>query len=600
MAINSARDLLRVKIGDAFHAGMSEWDVWGILAGARPRHGDTIRDLIARVVGSAARAGDSEVDLLRKLVGSSARPGDSRWDLIRRWCSGPPAPVLPVVTVVATDSTAAEPSSTGAFTFSRTGSTASSLTVHYAVSGTAANGTDYTTLSGTAVILASASSAVVAVTPINDATLEGPETVIVTVSPNAAYAVGSPSVATVTLSDDGELSDAPAVSDLALDGFNFSFTATVHVSYKLQARYDGGAWVDTIQIDEVPAGIYESGTGWTDASPIRSVDFDSRIVATGDGVNYSTNDVVGNVYTVFALPDAPEITDLAVAGLNAGVLNLQFTPTVGGVSVFGLLRQPSGVDSFTPNGGPGFGIEGNLNLNVEDSTVIDVKGEATDDGSFTFNFGRIPTNVLTGIVIIDPLFGVTARDVGGLCFQLNFTLPPGATAAKIWRKLHTSSDWGSPQTVADSGLFDTDAGFSAPEADMSYDFKFQAVDAMDADVSYPAIVMGNWSLPAMVDPGSVVINSDPIFTNATMEATWTALASGTAASLTLVVRGPSGSPDDIFFSSEGLLFSLSSFNIPADGGDELAQDEDYTFEIISVGTEGATNTTGQIPFHTAA
>jgi hypothetical protein len=55
----------------------------------------------------------------------------------------------PVVTVVASDPTAGEPGSgqgTGTFTFSRTGSTASALTVNYTVAGTATSGIDYTAL----------------------------------------------------------------------------------------------------------------------------------------------------------------------------------------------------------------------------------------------------------------------------------------------------------------------------------------------------------------------------------------------------------------------------------------------------------------------
>ena len=40
----------------------------------------------------------------------------------------------------------------GLFTVTRTGSTTASLTVAYSTSGTATNGTDYTTLTGTVVI----------------------------------------------------------------------------------------------------------------------------------------------------------------------------------------------------------------------------------------------------------------------------------------------------------------------------------------------------------------------------------------------------------------------------------------------------------------
>ncbi len=110
-------------------------------------------------------------------------------------------PTLPTVTVAATDASAAEPSNAGVFTISRTGSTTNALTVNYAVSGSAASGTDYTALGTSVTIPAGSSSVTKTVTPTDDASVESNETVILTLSPNAAYTVGSPSSATVTIAD---------------------------------------------------------------------------------------------------------------------------------------------------------------------------------------------------------------------------------------------------------------------------------------------------------------------------------------------------------------------------------------------------------------
>src|SRR5262249_47256876 len=73
--------------------------------------------------------------------------------------------------------------------------------VNYAVSGTATAGSDYQTLSGSVTIPVSQSSATIAVTPIDDAISEGNETVVVTLSANAAYTVGSAASGTVTIID---------------------------------------------------------------------------------------------------------------------------------------------------------------------------------------------------------------------------------------------------------------------------------------------------------------------------------------------------------------------------------------------------------------
>ena len=87
----------------------------------------------------------------------------------------------------------------------RSGSTASPLTVNYTVGGTATNGVDYQLLSGNVVIAANFSSAAITVTPLDDNVVEGDETVIVALSSNTTYMVGSPNSATVTIADNDSL-----------------------------------------------------------------------------------------------------------------------------------------------------------------------------------------------------------------------------------------------------------------------------------------------------------------------------------------------------------------------------------------------------------
>lgn len=112
-------------------------------------------------------------------------------------------PVLPTVTITASDPNAAEPGAdTGQFTITRTGDTTSPLTVNYTIGGTATNGTDYTMIGTSAVIAASSATTTVTITPINDPTVEGPETVILTLAADPAYTVGVPNSATVTIADD--------------------------------------------------------------------------------------------------------------------------------------------------------------------------------------------------------------------------------------------------------------------------------------------------------------------------------------------------------------------------------------------------------------
>jgi len=119
----------------------------------------------------------------------------------------PIAQAGPVVSIWATDASAAEPASstgspvTGKVTLSRTGPTTSALTIPLSITGTATNGTDYTTIPTSITIPAGASTASITVTPLADNLVEGPETVIIAPRTNAAYTIGSLNSATVTIQD---------------------------------------------------------------------------------------------------------------------------------------------------------------------------------------------------------------------------------------------------------------------------------------------------------------------------------------------------------------------------------------------------------------
>ena len=92
---------------------------------------------------------------------------------------------ISTVSIRATDPTAKEPADNGQFTVYRSSSSSSlaALTVYYSISGTATNGTDYATLSGSVVIPAGALSAPITVKVIDDLLKEGTETVTATIVP---------------------------------------------------------------------------------------------------------------------------------------------------------------------------------------------------------------------------------------------------------------------------------------------------------------------------------------------------------------------------------------------------------------------------------
>ncbi|MEI6197499.1 MAG: Calx-beta domain-containing protein, partial [Verrucomicrobiota bacterium] len=112
---------------------------------------------------------------------------------------------------------ASEPFTSGQFTITRTNDNlVSPLTVYYAMSGTASNGVDYATLSGSATIAAGQSNTVVTVQPQGTYFTNSPLTAKLTLLNNANYGIRTPSSATVSIAIGAML--APGV--LVTYGFN--------------------------------------------------------------------------------------------------------------------------------------------------------------------------------------------------------------------------------------------------------------------------------------------------------------------------------------------------------------------------------------------
>jgi hypothetical protein len=112
-------------------------------------------------------------------------------------------PELPNISISADDSVAAEAGLNGGiFTVVRSGSIGAPLTIDYTVEGTATADDDYAELDGSITIPAGASSATIALAPIDDDDSEGIETVIVALNTKAAYKLKAPTSATITIADD--------------------------------------------------------------------------------------------------------------------------------------------------------------------------------------------------------------------------------------------------------------------------------------------------------------------------------------------------------------------------------------------------------------
>ncbi|WP_392477995.1 SdiA-regulated domain-containing protein [Nostoc sp. C110] len=120
---------------------------------------------------------------------------------------------LPTIAIAAQDANAAEAGNDpGTFRISRTGSTTNALSVNYTIATGAGQATsaDYTpTLTGTATIAAGQSFADITITPVDDTTVEGTETVSLTLNNSANYTLGT-ATATVAIADN----DAIRIHDI--------------------------------------------------------------------------------------------------------------------------------------------------------------------------------------------------------------------------------------------------------------------------------------------------------------------------------------------------------------------------------------------------
>ncbi len=118
-----------------------------------------------------------------------------------------PAAGLPAVSLRADNGLAAEPPVASAaarnstVSVCRSGPFTSQLVVGLALTGTAVNGGDYAALPATVTIPAGSSLATLSLVPVADSLAEGDESANIRILANAAYTLGTPTAATVTIQD---------------------------------------------------------------------------------------------------------------------------------------------------------------------------------------------------------------------------------------------------------------------------------------------------------------------------------------------------------------------------------------------------------------
>jgi len=224
---------------------------------------------------------------------------------------------LPEVTLTVPDADVSEGfTSTCRFLFARSGPTDQPLTVHYGASGTATNGLDYQRLnlvgpiSGAIVIPAGTTLAALTLEGTFDNLIEGNESIIISVQPSDAYAVGQSSSGTATIVD-SPVADAQSLATREDTAAIIALSGTSAYNQNL-----------TFNVTSLPAhGQLSDG-----ATPITSASPASPYVLGASNVRYTpATDYVGPDGFNFRLRDAGVVG--AVAGVSINVTSVNDAPS---------------------------------------------------------------------------------------------------------------------------------------------------------------------------------------------------------------------------------------------------------------------------------
>lgn len=303
-----------------------------------------------------------------------------------------------IATISATDAGAAETrasqsTNTGTFTVTLSAAPTSNVTINYTLTGTATNGTDYALLTGTLTINSGLTSGTITVTPTDDSAIEGSETVIVTLNSGTDYTVGTPSSATVTITDNDKEWDGGAGTANWVDAVNWDNNTAPNTGDNILF----GA--------NVPANVTVSLDA---ARTIGNLTFDTaRTVTLGNAVFTLTVD--GDTITV----DQASPTIAAPVGLTAAT-----TVSVAGGATLNSSAAISGGFSITKTGAGTLRLSG-ANTYTDSTTVsagtLLVNGSTSTNSAVTVSGGAT--------------LGGTGTVAGALTINGGGMLAPGDSSA---------------------------------------------------------------------------------------------------------------------------------------------------------------------------
>ena len=323
-------------------------------------------------------------------------------------------------TVVSTVATANEnPVSNGTFTINlgSVNTSGSPILVNYNITGTATSGLDFNALSGTVSIANNQQTAIVTVTPINDAAIEDNETVVLTLAAGNGYSIGTTNNASITIvSDDAYVaritpSDATAAESngaVATGEFTVALSAPNNTGGPITVNYSvSGSAVNGTDYTAISANAVSIANGVQSVpiviAPINDQiqeGIETVIITLGTGTGYvlgttatqtATVNINDNDQATLTIFDVTENEDLASGQFVFNVV-LDFA-VVGGTQV-----SYSFIDDTAIGGGTDYtGTPGTLiftgTANETKTITVPINNDAVLENTETFEVQLgLPTN----------------------------------------------------------------------------------------------------------------------------------------------------------------------------------------------------------------
>ncbi|MBO9155429.1 Calx-beta domain-containing protein [Chitinophaga sp. GCM10012297] len=441
---------------------------------------------------------------------------------------------------------------TGSFTISLPGLVRSTedVTVEYTITGTALNGTDYTTISNSAVILAGQQNVVIDLSAIDDQIVEGIETVVVTLTGATSNSFSwtiDPTAddATLNITDDDNV---PANLSLAVTSVNDAIEPGTGGMFRISLP-TGITVAEDVTVNYMVTGTATPGADYT-------VLAGTAVIAAGQGsvnipVAVMDDQLMEPTETVIVSLNGGSSTSFTFTGTGTATVNIaDEESSVPGNLALTLSKTADGAEPVT-NGGFRINLASGVTLSENVTVTYTIAGSAIAGLDYIGLTGTVvipagQTGIDIPVVVIDDQVieqteSVIVTLTGGSSASFTFAGTGSATVnitddenipANLALNVTKDGDGAEP-AVNGSFTISLPAGITSPE-DITVNYTISGTAAADAD--YAAItgaVIIPAGLPGVTVP--VTVTDDQVIENT--ETVILTLAGGSSASFTFTGTG---------------------------------------------------------------